>query len=321
MKNPRLRMHRSISGWLFAATALLLCACGGPEQAAEGTAAGPESGPTAQFERTGELEAPQLDEASGLQAGAGGVFYVHDDERTRLFVIDSTGRDLASFEIEGASNRDWEDITRVPGPDGPLLVLADIGDNHGLRKQVSLYFVREPVGVTDSGALPLQHRLRFSYPDGPRDAESLAYDAAGGRLLVLTKRDHPPRLYALPLDLAMWEDELQAEFLAEVPGFRPPTRADFLRNPGRGLWLSQPTGMDIAPNGRQAAVITYRSLYLFERVGNESWAAALQGTPREVIGPPGSYDEAVTFSLDGRGVYVTTERRPAPLWRLELNSP
>jgi hypothetical protein len=40
--------------------------------------------------------------------------------------------------------------------------------------------------------------------------------------------------------------------------------------------------------------------------------------PEEILGPPGLHDEAVTFSADGRAVFVTTEGRQAPLYRLDL---
>jgi hypothetical protein len=116
----------------------------------------------------------------------------------------------------------------------------------------------------------------------------------------------------------MKEDRLEAQFLAEVPGFRPPSRQDILRSPKRGLWISQPTGMDISADGRLAAVITYRSLYLFLRNEDENWPEAFQRQPKEFVGPPGEHDEAVAFSHDGKSIYVTTERRPAPLYRLDL---
>jgi hypothetical protein len=278
----------------------------------------PQNRPDAEFQVVGKLESDRLDEASGLQAGAGDVFFVHNDEGARLFMIDAAGRDLGFRKIGDAKNRDWEDITRVPGADGPLLVIGDIGDNHSSRSRPSLYFVREPAVDDSLAEIQVQHRLRFTYPDGPRDVEAMAYDAAGGRLLLLSKRDQPPRLYGLPLDLALWQHEMQAEFLGEVPGFRPPTRSDILKHPRRGLWVSQPTGMDISPDGRLAAVLTYRSLYLFRREGTESWPEAFQRQPVEFVGPPGTHDEAVSFSLDGRSIYVTTEGRPAPLYRLDL---
>ena len=323
---PRVNRSRALLGLCLAVA--LLCGCGpaAEEAAQDDSVAAPRSaeqaGPQASFVLVGNLAADRLDEASGMQAGSGGVYYLHNDEGARLFLSDAEGRDLGVVPV-AANNRDWEDITRVPGEHGPLLVVGDIGDNHGARKRVSLYFLPEPAAA-DPGSpatrpgVAVRHRLRVTYPDGPRDAESLAYDAASGMLLILSKRDQPPRLYGVPLDLALWKQELEAVFLGEVPGFRPPTRRDILASPHRGLWVSQPTGMDISPDGRQAAVITYRSNYLFERVGDERWEEAFQRAPEEIVGPPGLHDEAVAFSADGRSVFVTAEGRPAPLYRLDL---
>ena len=42
--------------------------------------------------------------------------------------------------------------------------------------------------------------------------------------------------------------------------------------------------LDISSDGRRAAVITYRSLYLFERAADESWAEAFRKVPLEFIG-------------------------------------
>jgi hypothetical protein len=294
------------------------CRDEGEGAAGDSPASPQDPGAPADFQLVGKLEAKRLNEASGIQAGDDGVFFLHNDDGTLLFITDASGRDLGSQPVADAKNRDWEDITRVPGPDGPLLVIGDIGDNRNARKRVSLYFVPEPDPGDPEAEVRVRHRLRFTYPDGPRDVESMAYDPDSGRILLLSKRDQPPRLYALPLDLALWQHELEAEFLGEVPGFRPPTRRDILRNPRRGLWVSQPTGMDISPDGRMAAVITYRSLYLFRREASESWAEAFGKTPEEFIGPPGNHDEAVGFSRDGRAVFVTTERRPAPVFRLYL---
>ena len=270
------------------------------------------------FRLVGALEHPRLDEASGLQAGENGVFFTHNDQGNAVYVIDGKGRHLGRFRLDGAKNRDWEDLARVPGPDGSLLVVADVGDNMGRRKDVDLYFIHEPGEKDYEEEQAVLHRLQLSYPDGPRDVESVAYDPVDGDILLLSKRNTPPHLYRIPLESALTEKKVEAEFLAEVPVFRPPTKYDIVSNPTRGMWVSQPTGMDISPDGRLAAVITYRSLYLFRREEGSSWADAFQRQPEEFVGPPGLHDEAVAFSPDGKSVYVTTERRPAPVYKLDL---
>lgn len=311
-------MHPAMLMTLFLPFVLLAgCERGGDGSAAPGSTAESARSATG-FQLAGKLESRRLDEASGVQTAEDGVLYLHNDEGARLFFADGGGRDLGFADVEEASNRDWEDITRVPGETGPMLVIGDIGDNDGRRKRVSLYFVPEPPPGERPDTLRATHRVRVEYPDGPRDAESMAYDPVGDRILVLTKRDSPPRLYGVPLDLALWQHEVEAEFLGEVPGFRPPTRTDILRSLKRGQWVSQPTGMDISADGRLAAVLTYRSLYLFRRDDAESWPEALQRAPREIIGPPGLHDEGVAFTPDGQSVIVVSEGRPAPLFRLDL---
>jgi hypothetical protein len=77
--------------------------------------------------------------------------------------------------------------------------------------------------------------------------------------------------------------------------------------------------MDISTNGRFAAVITYRSLYLYQRKADQSWSQAFRSAPVEILGPPGLYDEGVGFSPDQESVIVAAEGSAAPLHRLELS--
>jgi len=278
-----------------------------------------ESGP--RFVLAGKLEHKKLDEASGLVAGLDGVFFLHNDGGERLFAIDSSGRDLGRMKVKDARNKDWEDITRVMGEDRPLLVIGDTGDNLATRKSVRLYFIEEPSPESFGEKLTPVHKIKVRYPDGPRDVESIAYDPHSDMILFLTKRDVPPKLYGIPRDLALVEKELEATYLGEIRPLRRPARSDILSNPKRGMWVSQPTGLDISTDGHLAAVITYRSLYVYERGKHETWLEAFQREPAEFIGPPGLHDEAVAFSQDQQAIYVATERRPAPLHRLDLDEP
>lgn len=148
--------------------------------------------------------------------------------------------------------------------------------------------------------------------------ESMAYDPVGKRILLLSKRDKPPRLYAVDLETALTQQSAELEFLGTTSALRPPTPRDHLHWGGRTDWISQPTGFDISADGNEAVVITYRSLYRYRRQENEDWLTAMQRKPEEVVGPPAAQNEAIAYSIDGKSIYVTTEKRPAPMHRIEF---
>jgi len=270
------------------------------------------------FRIVGTLESARLDEASGMQAGSGGVFFLHNDEGDDLFAIDASGRHLGRMHVKKAKNKDWEDITRVPGENGPLLVIGDIGNKHRTRKSLKLYFLEEPSAADFKAEVRPVHETTLRLPGKATDLEAMAYDPSSGMVLFISKPDQPPHLYGIALDRALAEEELTLQLLGQVHGLRPPSQKDVMMGFKRGLRVSQPTGMDISADGRLAAVITYRSLYLWRRQEGESWIEAFQRQPLEYLGPPGLYEEAVSFSEDEKSIYVTSERRPAPLSKLEL---
>jgi hypothetical protein len=160
--------------------------------------------------------------------------------------------------------------------------------------------------------------LTLRWPDGSHDVEAVAYDPLGNRLLFLDKRSQPPRLYGLDRDQALAVDEAEPEFLAEIRSFRPPQLADRRKFGQRTAWISQPTGMDISANGQRAAVITYRSLYLFDLASAENWVQGLQSKATEISGPPAEQAEAVGFATDQKELYVVSEGRNAPVYTFRL---
>jgi len=281
--------------------------------------------PPVSLEKTGWLDADELNEASGLQASYSyeGDFFVHNDEgKSRVYVIDGSGNDLGDVRIEPAKNKDWEDITSVPVEGGRWLVAGDIGDNARKRKYITLYFAREPKPNKKgrySGLQAMEHRLDLTYPDGPRDCESMSYDPVGERILLLSKRDKPARLYAVDLQTALTESQAELKYLGTISALRPPTIADRAKWGGRVDWISQPTGLDIAADGSEAVVITYRSLYRFQRHPDEDWLTAMKRKPTEVVGPPAPQNESVAYSTDGKSIYVTSEKLPAPVFRFQFS--
>ena len=311
--------NRNIS-CLVPAALLLLSAC---DQQTENQTTETATPPVS-VERTGWLASDKLNEASGMQASYSrdGDFFVHNDEgKPVLFGIDETGAELGLVTIVPAKNKDWEDITSVPVEGGRWIVAGDIGDNKSKRKSIKLYFAEEPTpGKNDryAGHLELQHRLDLTYPDGPRDCESMSYDPVGKQILLLSKRDKPPRLYAIDLETALTQQDAELEFLGTTSSLRPPTPRDQLHWGGRTDWISQPTGFDISADGSEAVVITYRSLYRYRRQENEDWLSAMQRKPEELVGPPGAQNEAIAYTTDGKAIYVTTEKRPSPVFRIEF---
>ena len=308
------------SFWLLPAVFMVLSSCD-IQTGSQSTETGP---PPVTLKLTGWLASDHLDEASGMQASYSreGDFFVHNDEgKPVIYAIDGNGTDLGSVTIVPAINKDWEDMTSIPVDGGRWIVAGDIGDNWSKRKSIKLYFAEEPqAGKKDryAGNLELKHWLALTYPDGPRDCESMAYDPVGQQILLLSKRDKPPRLYAVDLETALTQETAELEFLGTTSLLRPPTSRDQRKWFGKTDWISQPTGFDISADGSEAVVITYRSLYRFRRLENEDWLSALQRKPEEVVGPPAVQNEAVGYSIDGKQIYVTTEKRPAPLYRFEF---
>jgi len=276
------------------------------------------------IERSGFLSSEKIKEASGIQASFSreGDYFVHNDEgKPYIYAVSESGKDLGRVSIVPAKNKDWEDITSVPVEDTRWLVVGDIGDNKAKRKSIKLYFTEEPRREDDDhyhGKLELKHWLELTYPDKPRDCESMAYDPIGKQILFLSKRDKPSHLYAVNLETALTQKSAELKFLGEIALLRPPTPANRAQFGGRTDFISQPTGFDISADGSEAVIITYRSLYRFQREQDEDWLSALQRKPAEVVGPPAVQNEAVTYSTDGKSIYVTTEKLPAPIYRIQF---
>lgn len=260
--------------------------------------------------RVGNLENQQISEASGLASSGlypGALWVINDGgNEPLLYSIGIDGSDLGAFRVEGASNYDWEALASFQLQNTAYLLIADVGDNWEQRKTCTLYVVKEPLitatGLDSAPAVGIAWQIRFAYEDGPHDCEAVAVDTAGQRILLLAKRSLPPVLYELPLQSADSDTPLLARRLASIPHF------------------SWPTGMDIAPDGLSAVVLTYSHAYLYSRSQKEDWAAAFGKMPRLLSFNQLKQQEAICFGFYGKTVYVTSEQLPAPLVRIDLQT-
>jgi hypothetical protein len=263
----------------------------------------------------------RMDEISGMVASRRhpGVLWVHNDSDgpAELFAIDAEGRILATLLLEGAENRDWEDITAFEFEGRHYLMVADTGDNGGLRRQLELAVVAEPELLQDA-TVPLDWALRFRWPDGPRDTEAVAVDPRDGLVYLISKKRVPPELWRLPLRGDSSDALLVPELLGTLAGVSQPTAEDLERTPVFGRYRSQITAMDISPDGSLMAVLNYRTAYLYPRTDGEDWATAVARNPIEAPYPWLAQAEAIAFSLAGDALWIGTERLPAPLLRMPL---
>jgi hypothetical protein len=146
---------------------------------------------------------PALDELSGLVVSRQnpGIFWTHEDSAgaAALYALDTLGDTVATLELEGVVNEDWEDLALSPCDAGWCLVVGDIGDLGAGRTDFSLLVVPEPLldGTPLLSAVP---EVRpFTYPSGAEDAESLAVLDDGTPLLVSKRMDASAGIYTLPV--------------------------------------------------------------------------------------------------------------------------
>jgi endonuclease/exonuclease/phosphatase family metal-dependent hydrolase len=267
----------------------------------------------------GRLQDKQLDEASGIARSQrhDDVFWlVNDSGKPRLFAIDGAGKKLGRVKINGAKHVDWEDIASFTLDGKPYLLIADIGDNEGKRRDVTLYVVEEPEAGQDEAELAWS--FDFSYPKGPLDAESLTVDIDNERILILSKREIPAVLYELPLRPTT-EGRKEAQPLLAVRSLPQPSRQDVMFAPATDKWFWQTTAMDISGDRRAAVILTYGGVYYYRRSADSTWVEAFQTRPAAIS--VGDFDkaESVAFSPDGKSVFVTFEGSSAILLRIDLN--
>lgn len=288
--------------WCGLALAGLLAACAAPEKWT-----GPET--------TGRLPAVIV-EASGLAASRrdAAIFWTHADSGGEpvLQAIDATGALRGTLRIEGARNVDWEDLASFTLDGRSWLLIADTGDNHARRQDCALLVVEEPAAgslradaeITASVAW----KIPVTYPDGPRDCEAVAVDAAEGLVYLLAKRTTPHGLYTVPLRAAKaGAPVVAARRVGEMPAFPPASEKLRLLPIPSGMYRAQPTGMDFSADGRRAVVTTYGEALVYPRNQDESWAEAL-ARPGTVLAPHGLFQaEAVAFARGGDAILVTGE--------------
>ena len=282
--------------------ALLLAACGGDDR--------PEP------RLAGVLLDGGLDETSGLAASGRfrDTFWLIQDggNGAELHAISRRGSRIASLAVDGVRNTDWEDLAAFEWQGKPYVLIADTGDNGGLRRTLLLHAVPEPEALVDRAHVRPAWSIAFRWPDGPRDSEAVAVDIHAGEVLLVSKKRDPAELFAVPLRPS--RGVATARRLARLAP--PPTDAGAGGNAQdnrRRKLGRQVTAADLSPDAHTLAVLTYDRLLLYPRKPGESWAQAVARPPRTQPVPWLHQAEALAWLPDGSGLFATGEFSPAPL--------
>ena len=254
--------------------------------------------------QVGTVQAKDIKEASGIVASrtSRGVLWVHNDSgnAATVFALNTEGRLLGTYRLKGARCRDWEDIAIGPGPDpnGSYLYVGDIGDNEARYPSITIYRVPEPVvdpnRVLGEIEIGPPDAIELTYPDGPKDAETLLVDPLSGDIYVIAKREFLSRVYraARPPSAAK---RTAMELVARLPwGFA--------------------VGGDVSPDGHWVIVRGPFNACLWRRPeGEELWRAfTTEGFALRLLRE--RQGEGICFDADGRGFFTIGEQSRPPIY-------
>ena len=256
----------------------------------------------------GILQFREINEASGIAASKKniGILWTHNDsgDSARIFAIDTHGKLLGVYHIDGVTNRDWEDIEVGPGPENgeEYIYISETGDN--LAQYSTKYVYRVPEPKVDSNQTTVYATLKgceiitFKYPDGPRDAETLLLDPLTKDLYVVSKREKHVNVYLLSYPQSL-TDTKTIKYMLTLP-------------------FTMVTGGDISYNGEEILIKTYDSVYYWKKNAGQSVTEALKNKYYTLPYFHEPQGEAIGWSYNADGYYTTSEetelRIPAHLY-------
>ncbi len=246
-----------------------------------------------------------LRESSGVawSRSRDGILFSHNDggHPASIYALDANGGLVGEIPLEGASNRDWEDIATADCDAGSCIYIADVGDNQEVRDRITLYRITDP-GTYDGTPQPAD-AFPMVLPEGPRDMEAL-FVLPGERVFLVSKgRNHAVTLYRYPPPLRSGEEVVLEAVQTFSDGPLPIPR--------------QVTGADASQDGTVVAIRTYDALTFFSVdqdkltpiPGNRALLRTIQEAQGEAVGlGPDGRVVLTSESLMGRGASLAMLR-------------
>jgi hypothetical protein len=256
----------------------------------------------------GELENTRLLEASGIAASRKnpGYFWVTNDSDVQgpmLYLIDSLGKGKKEYMLQGATQRDWEDIAVVGESDGSATVyVADIGDNFQDNTKYTIYWFKD-LKITSNSYTVLTdiNKITFQLPDGFRDMETMLVDQQSKDIFLISKRENNKRLYKIAAAKVVNGANLTAEYLQDLSFSVPFTNDPKIQ---QAYYI---TGGSISPDNSEILIRNYIGIYYWKRKTGESIPEALLRSAKAVPYKLEPQGEGVSFAHDGSGYYTVSE--------------
>lgn len=261
----------------------------------------------------GRIGSSEITESSGLVASRcqENILWTHNDSGDNAFIyaISKKGEKLGTWKVAGAKNKDWEDLAITKDKTGKcFLYIGDIGDNERKRSELTIYRIREPKVSAESKSSSKKNPLltenaesiSFSYPELPRDAETLLVHPQTNDIYILTKRLSGA---SEVFKLGRTSDNTKTNVLEKIAELSVPALPDgFL------------TGGEISPDGRRIVICDYFNAYEivlpentknFDQIWKEKPTVIKLGNREQ--------GEAVCYSSDGSSIFATSEKKNSPL--------
>jgi len=258
-----------------------------------------------------------INEASGIAVSRrnNGIVYMHNDsgDTARVFAVGKDGQTKAVITLSGVTATDWEDMAVAYDAEcKPTVYIAETGDNGKSRSEVCIYAFEEPQIAPDGSSVPVAvtpKRLRFKYPDGPRDCETLMADFKGRALYVVSKETGAAAgVYTLN---PVCDGSLQTAVKTGTITLSDPLP----------YYPNLTTGGDISPDGSRIVIRTYQQAYEFRVSRGKLPENALKTTPAVVRIPIETQGEAVCYGRDNRTLLTVSEGVNPTVYSLKWKDP
>lgn len=259
--------------------------------------------------KTGNMDRDAISESSGLAVSRNfpDTFWTHNDsgDEARFFGVSSSGDDLGTIRVTGATANDWEAMTLGACDAQTCLYIGDVGDNEAVRNDVTIWRITEPTAPgADKETIVLADGLEARYPSGAMDCEAIAHDPLTGDILLVEKSwTAKARIHRLPANA--WDDISGDDATL--------TYIDTIDFDTDSLTGGLVTGADISPSGTRLFARTYIAGFHIPLERNESGEIIGFGavTQDEVYGD--GQCEAIAFGASGMELWFTCEDENGPI--------